>query len=74
MSKLKFWKYQVVEEWSMSHVHKDHNQAIWDTEEKALEKARKVTRVGRIPVYVTKVLYKDEPEVKEIKVTVEEIK
>ena len=74
MSKLKAWKYQVVEEWNVSHVHPDHDQALWDTEKKALEKARKVTRVGRITTYVTKVLYKVEPEVTEIKVIVEEIK
>ena len=74
MGNRKVWKYQVVEEWSMNRVLKEHDQSLWDTEEKALEKAQKTSQMERIPVYVTKVLYKVEPEVKEIKVTVEEIK
>lgn len=74
MGNRKVWKYQVVEEWSMNRVLKEHDQSLWDTEEKALEKAQKLTKAGRIPVYVTKVLYKVEPEVEEIKVTIEEIK
>ena len=74
MGNRKVWKYQVVEEWSMNRVLKDHDQSLWDTEEKALEKAQKTSQMDRITTYVTKVLYKVEPEVKEIKVTIEEIK
>ena len=74
MGNRKVWKYQVVEEWSMNRVLKEHDQSLWDTEEKALEKAQKTSQMDRITTYVTKVLYKVEPEVKEIKVTIEEIK
>lgn len=69
----KLWKYQVLDQWSLNEIEKDDDLS-YDTEEKALEKAKATAAMGtRSPIYVCKILYKVCPDVKQVPVKVSEV-